>query len=400
MSSLEQMHSVELFAGIGGLALGISNAGFEHRVLIERDKDACATIRKNQSEGLQALKNWPLCETDVRDFDYSLIGAELDLLSAGPPCQPFSIGGKHGGFDDQRDMFPQVVDAVYRLRPRAFIVENVRGLLRRSFARYFAYIYYQLSYPEMQRHPHEDWLTHLARLEQHHTHGRDDGLSYNVVFRQLNAADYGVPQKRERVFIVGFRSDLGIEWSFPNAIHSQESLLWSQWVSGEYWERHAIGSKQRTELANSMKVTVKRLKSLTVPPETQPWLTVRDAIANLPDPEKQSDGSPIFNHNFIPGARVYPGHTGSSLDEPAKTLKAGDHGVPGGENMIAYPDGRVRYFTVRESARLQTFPDEYIFPGSWTESMRQLGNAVPVKLAGLIAASIREKLECPHPGGI
>lgn len=94
----------------------------------------------------------------------------------------------------------------------------------------------------------------------------------------------------------------------------------------------------------------------------------------------------------MPGARSYTGHTGSPLDEPAKTLKAGDHGVPGGENMLARPDGTVRYFTVRESARLQTFPDDYIFAGSWTESMRQLGNAVPVGLARPIAADIAARL--------
>ncbi|MFH0911218.1 MAG: DNA cytosine methyltransferase, partial [Planctomycetota bacterium] len=100
----------------------------------------------------------------------------------------------------------------------------------------------------------------------------------------------------------------------------------------------------------------------------------------------------IHNHRFQPGARPYPGHTGSPFDEPAKTLKAGDHGVPGGENMLAYPDGKVRYFTVRESARLQTFPDKFIFHGSWTETMRQLGNAVPVALARVVAKEIHRLL--------
>ena len=98
------------------------------------------------------------------------------------------------------------------------------------------------------------------------------------------------------------------------------------------------------------------------------------------------------NHIFQPGARVYAGHTGSPLDLPAKTLKAGDHGVPGGENMLVMPTGEVRYFTVRESARLQTFPDTYVFHGSWTETMRQLGNAVPVALARIMAGSIAERL--------
>jgi DNA (cytosine-5)-methyltransferase 1 len=125
---------------------------------------------------------------------------------------------------------------------------------------------------------------------------------------------------------------------------------------------------------------------------TERWQTVRDALAGLPDPRKKP---PIENHRYQAGARSYPGHTGSPLDEPSKALKAGDHGVPGGENMLRYPNGRVRYFTVRESARIQTFPDEYVFPGSWTESMRQLGNAVPVKLAEAVASSIAAKIR-PH----
>jgi hypothetical protein len=105
--------------------------------------------------------------------------------------------------------------------------------------------------------------------------------------------------------------------------------------------------------------------------------STRDAIGDLPKPQEQNNK--IYNHKFQPGARSYPGHTGSMLDEPAKTLKAGVHGVPGGENMLMREDGSVRYFTARECARLQTFPDNYLFHGSWTETMRQLGNAVPVK---------------------
>jgi DNA (cytosine-5)-methyltransferase 1 len=96
---------------------------------------------------------------------------------------------------------------------------------------------------------------------------------------------------------------------------------------------------------------------------------------------------------YIPGARSYPGHTGSPLDEPAKTLKAGGHGVPGGENMIAMPDGTVRYFTIREAALIQTFPRDYVFHGSWGEVMRQLGNAVPVKLGAAVARQVAKHLE-------
>lgn len=116
-----------------------------------------------------------------------------------------------------------------------------------------------------------------------------------------------------------------------------------------------------------------------------PWRTVRDAIADLPEIGPGEQCCQFPNHFLNPGARAYAGHDGSPLDEPAKTLKAGDHGVPGGENTLRLPNGEVRYFSVRECARLQTFPDEWVLEGSWTEAMRQLGNAVPVRLAELVA---------------
>jgi DNA (cytosine-5)-methyltransferase 1 len=138
---------------------------------------------------------------------------------------------------------------------------------------------------------------------------------------------------------------------------------------------------------------LEKARKLEEKPTTLPWRTVRDTLADLPDPERDPRrAAEICNHQFQPGARTYPGHTGSPLDEPAKTLKAGVHGVPGGENMLSRPDGSVRYFSIRESARLQTFPDEYLFQGSWSETMRQLGNAVPVKLAHHVGSTVMEQL--------
>jgi len=122
-----------------------------------------------------------------------------------------------------------------------------------------------------------------------------------------------------------------------------------------------------------------------------PWVTVRDALTKFPDP-LSPEANKFANHIFQPGARPYAGHTGSPLDEPAKTLKAGDHGVPGGENMIAFPNGEVRYFTVREAAAIQTFPKRFVFSSSWSENMRQIGNAVPVHLAKTLADSIARTL--------
>ena len=229
-----------------------------------------------------------------------------------------------------------------------------------------------------------------ARLEQCHTRGKRSGLYYNVVYQVLNAADYGVPQKRDRVFVVGFRSDLGLEWSFPKPTHSQEALIYSKWVSGEYWKNHKIQKANRPNVPKGLKATVAKMESSFFKPSQKPWRTVRDAIADLPEPGKANG---VLNHLPTNSAKKYPGHTGSPLDEPAKTLKAGDHGVPGGENTLVYPNGRLRYFTVRESARLQAFPDNYHFKGSWTEAMRQLGNAVPVALGYAVAKSVKEKLD-------
>lgn len=388
------MKAVELYAGAGGLAMGVSLAGFKPLAVVEWDRWACDTIRENQRRGFPLVADWPLYEGDVRKFDWSsLEGEEIDLLAGGPPCQPFSMGGKHRAYDDTRDMFPATVDIVRKLRPKAFIVENVKGLTRSTFANYYQYILLQLEFPEVPARRNEEWFDHLLRLQAERTSGRQKGkkLTYNVVPTLVNAADYGVPQKRERVFIVGFRSDLDVDWSFPRPTHSYDSLLHDQWVTGEYWERHQVPRRARPTMPASLASRVRRIAHSLPFANELPWRTVRDAIAGLPSPLARTAGQ-YQDHRFQPGARVYPGHTGSPLDLPAKTLKAGDHGVPGGENMLVNTDGSVRYFSIRESARVQTFPDGFKFHGSWTETMRQLGNAVPVALGHVVARSVAERL--------
>ena len=383
------MRSVELFAGAGGLAMGVSLAGFKSLAVVEWDKWACDTVRENQRRSYPLVNGWPLHERDVRDVNWSELPQNIELLAGGPPCQPFSMGGKHRAHDDKRDMFPAAVQVVRKLRPKTFIVENVKGLTRSSFSNYFEYIKLQLEFPEVPRRNHESWFDHLLRLQTEKTLGRAHALTYNVVATLVNAADYGVPQKRERVFIVGTRSDMAIDWHFPDATHSEAALLHTQWVTGEYWDRHKIAKRNRPLPSSKL---AKRIETLSAsPPSDLPWRTVRDAIAGLPDPCKPAAAA-IRDHKFQAGARVYPGHTGSPLDQPAKAIKAGAHGVPGGENMMVRPDGSVRYFTVRETARIQTFPDGYVFHGSWTETMRQLGNAVPVALGRMVASSVGEAL--------
>ena len=393
------MNAIELFAGAGGLSLGTTLAGFKHLAVVEWDKWACDTIRQNQARGFPLVSEWPLVEGDVKDwiagFSESRTELKIDLVTGGPPCQPFSMGGRHKAHKDSRDMFPLTVEVIRKLRPKAFIVENVKGLTRPSFHNYYQYILLQLEFPEVIKKPDESWSEHYQKLQAVKSAGRKQatrGLTYNVIPKLLNAANHGVPQKRERIFIVGFRSDYPVQWEFPHETHSLDALLFDQWVSGGYWDRHHVAARRRPDIPGYLAPTVARLRGLRLLPTRSPWRTVRDALTDLPEPSIADNARGVLNHRLQTGAKAYPGHTGSQLDMPAKTLKAGDHGVPGGENMMVRDDGTVRYFSVRESARLQTFPDGYQLHGSWTESMRQLGNAVPVRLAHLVAASVADTL--------
>ena len=386
------MKSIELFSGTGGLALGLQMSGFDHVALYERDEASCDNINYNIRNGYAPIKDWDVIRTDVRTVHYDEYAGKIQLVAGGPPCQPFSLGGKHKAYNDCRDMFPEAVRAIRETHPEAFILENVRGLLRKSFQSYFNYILLQLQHPEIIKPTDMTWQEHLSLLEQYHTSGCDRGLAYHVVFRLLNAADYGIPQLRQRVIIVGFRSDFDAKWSFPAPTHSQDALLYEKWVTKKYWEEHDMPVPAEIPLTKpKLKAIERNVKERAFPLKC--WHTVRDAIADLPNPTIPFDSWNVHNHDYRPGAKIYAGHSGSSLDEPSKTIKAGAHGVPGGENMVVLDNGSVRYYTVRESARIQTFPDDYLFSASWTESMRQIGNAVPVKLAHIIGTSVFKQME-------
>jgi DNA (cytosine-5)-methyltransferase 1 len=385
--SSASLRALELCVGAGGLALAAGRAGFADITAIDVHGSACETLRKNKASGVEHVKGWDVKEADIREVNFAPY-ADIDMLSGGPPCQPFSFGGERRGRDDSREMFPQFVRAVREAKPKVFMFENVRGILGPSTIAYFHYILQQLQLPEFVRDKGEKWKQHRARLEQMYTSGKVEGTQYRVIHQPLNGADFGVPQQRARVFIVGVRADLRIEYNFPLATHSAEALLRDQWVTGEYWERHKIPKTRRPEAPASVAA---RLATLGIP-ATKPWSTVREAIAGLPNVGLGRRSRKIANHFFNPGARSYPGHDGSPLDAPSKTIKAGRNGVPGGENMVRLDDGSVRYFTVRECARLQTFPDEWTFDGSWCGCMRQIGNAVPVSLGQVVVAPLAEAL--------
>lgn len=370
------INGIEIFSGAGGLATGLGLSGVTHNAFIEWNSDACSTLRHNYGDSI-------VFEADVRNFDFSPYSG-VDIIAGGPPCQPFSLGGKAKGNEDSRDMFPSAVRSIRELMPKVFFFENVKGLLRESFREYLQYILLQLKCPTVTT-SHDDWRWHADKIKKLSNQVSLEE-SYDVSVNLVNAANYGVPQKRERVVIIGVRRDLGKFWKLPEPTHSFDSLLWDKYVTEEYWQRHNISPTN--EDYNQFPERKKYLINLfgLFPPQMSPWVTIRDALVSLP---QNGDDTYFPNEHIIrDGAREYPGHTGSPIDEPSKTVKAGGHGVPGGENMIKFESGECRYFTIFEAKRIQTFPDDYQILGSWTEAMRQLGNAVPVHLAKIICDSL------------
>ncbi|MCF6179310.1 MAG: DNA cytosine methyltransferase [Geopsychrobacter sp.] len=376
------MRSLELFSGAGGLAKGLEYAGFTHSAFVEVNKHACASLTVN-------FPPEKVFEGDIKDFDLARVG-NVDIVAGGPPCQPFSLGGKHQAYQDNRDMFPYAINAIEKLTPKAFIFENVKGLLRPSFADYFNYIILRLTYPSLIAKPTMGWKEHLGQLREI-SKKKYDAVRYDVHFKLINAADYGIPQTRERVVIVGTRSDLNLAWEFPKSTHSEDRLIWDMHVTGEYWKRHGVSEALRPAVDSTMANKIARIneKYGLFEPELVPWQTVRDALQGVAAPNANHG---IKDHVFKKGARSYPGHTGSDFDWPSKTIKAGDHGVPGGENMIRYADGSIRYFTVFEAKLIQTFPVTFTVKGAWGEAMRQIGNAVPVLLAEILGEKLKKTL--------
>jgi DNA (cytosine-5)-methyltransferase 1 len=294
---------LDLFAGCGGLALGFEAAGF-HTVGFEMDGDACETYAANLNGECHRTTLTPTSD----------LGAKADVIIGGPPCQPFSVGGLQEGLRDKRNGFPAFISAVERYSPRLFVFENVRGMLYRNRA-YFDQVLDQLV-----------------------------ALGYRVEHRVLNAFAYGVPQKRERLFVVGH---LGT-WEWP--IPSRESF-----TAGD-----AVG-----DIA-------------TTTPEGSKFLTA-SMDAYVARYEKSSKC-----------VRPRDLH----MDEPSRTVTCRNlNGATGDMLRVRLPDGRRRRLVVREGARLQGFPDWFAFHGSEGSQFNQIGNAVPPLMAKAIAAQVRKHLD-------
>lgn len=397
------LRSIELFAGGGGMALGLHAAGFEHARLVEWDSRACDTLRLNASKGdpLTGSPAWDaddVIDGDVRNFAAEQAASplgDIDLVAGGPPCQPFSLGGVHAGHADGRNMFPAALDVVRAERPKFVIFENVPGLLRPSFAPYFDYVEAQLRKTSVLPNPTDTWQQHRDRLAM----AKTSELRYKVGRQVILAAHLGVPQMRRRVFMIGIREDLGVGWADIPTDHSEDALLYSQYVSGAYWQEHADDPAVKRQLKRGLPTPpdrllkrVARLSREEAPAEKR-WRTVRDMLRDpepLATPVDGRHRGQWPNHVGVPGARAYIGHSGSHIDLPAKTIKAGVHGVCGGEAMIRFRDDSLRYMTTREAARVQGFPDWYEFTGARSHAMRHIGNAVAVRVAQAVGERLRQ----------
>ncbi len=431
--------SVELFAGGGGLAIAVHQAGFRPLLFNEWARYACQTLASNVAQRVpdgekpslpKVGEAVPLIEGDVQKLDMTYLNGLVDVVAGGPPCQPFSLGGIAKGGEDKRNMFPQMFRAIREIQPKAVICENVRGLLRPSFNPYFEYIQRELKLPFERRDDEVAWHEHNAVLRKRlESRCVPDEERYEVVMTPVNAADYGVPQIRHRVMLVAFRADLGIDVEafekFVTTPQFSQDALFRSMCDGDYWERHTSISGIPQHVIDRVQV---RPSKILKDDDCQPWRTLRDAVQGFgvgeksdekgkalpllpplpPIPMDQLDtetvqGS-IPDHVGWPGARIYDGHTPNELDSPAKTVKAGVHGVPGGESVMLLDD-RVpdanscngwrylhRYMTVRETARVMTFPDDWTLAGPRGEKMRQLGNAVPVSLGSFFAQAVASAL--------
>ena len=332
---------IELFAGSGGLALGIEKAGFDTKALIEFDKAATDTLRCNRP-------NWNVICDDIANISclnlqkyFNIKSGELYLLSGGSPCQSFSYAGKRLGLEDARGtLFYHYAKFLEQLQPKMFLFENVKGLLTHDKGNTYKII--------------------LDILEQ---------AGYIITKNQisvLNAWDYGVPQKRERLITIGIRKDLvdKIKFNFP-VPHKYKPVLKDVLLDCP----KSVGTKY-----SEYKQKIFEL----VPPGGY-WKDIPEDIAK----------EYMKSCWYMEGGR-----TGIlrrlSLDEPALTVLTS----PSQKQTDRCHPLEARPFTVRENARCQTFPDDWQFFGSVGQQYRQVGNAVPVNLAYEIGLKIKEGLEC------
>ena len=325
--------SIELFAGAGGLALGMEKAGFHHILLNEIDHDACNTLRYNRPR-------WQVAEQDVRTISFKRFRGEVDFLSGGFPCQAFSYAGKQGGFEDTRGtLFFELARTVKEIQPKVFLGENVRGLTAHDGGR---------------------TLETIKRTIRE--------LGYTLIEpKVLKAILYQVPQKRERLLLVAIRNDLAdrVRFRWPAPYHRVMTLR-DAFFAGELFDTDVPPSA-------GQKYPPKKQHVMELVPMGGYW---RDLPLEV---QKAYMGGSF---------ELEGGKTGMarrlSLDEPSLTLTCS----PAQKQTERCHPTETRPLTIREYARIQTFPDEWLFSGTLSSQYKQIGNAVPINLAYAVGRSL------------
>ena len=328
---IQEFKVLELFAGAGGLAVGLEKAGIKCVALNEIDRWACQTLRENRP-------NWNVLEGDIKSFDFTEYNNKVDIVTGGFPCQAFSYAGKKLGFNDARGtLFYEFARAVKEVNPLICIGENVKGLFS-----------------------HEKGKTLAGMISIL------DEIGYNVVpVKVLKAINFRVPQKRERVILVGIRKDVDIKYEYPTP-HNKIYNLVDALKKGELYDSNVPKSE-------GSKYPEHKKAILDLVPQKGYW-------RNLPlDIQKEYMGKSFY---------LGGGKTGIARrigwDEPSLTLTCS----PAQKQTERCHPEETRPFTVREYARIQTFPDEWKFMGSVSQQYKQIGNAVPCNLGQEIGYSI------------
>lgn len=331
--ALRKYLGLELFAGAGGLALGLEKAGFENTLSVEIDKDAVQTLRYNRPK-------WQVLESDINIIaengikQYMDYKGEIDLISGGVPCQSFSYAGKGDGFADTRGtLFNPMSKIIDQLKPRTFILENVKGLVT---------------------HDKGKTLETMIKIFEE--------VGYEITWKVLNSWDYDTAQKRQRIFIVGIRDDIFAKQKFPFSYPQPQ----------EYKPvlKDALKDVPRSD---GRVYSDKKYEVMKLVPPGGCWVDLPEDIA-----KEYMKGSYYLGGGKRGMARRI------SWDEPSLTLTT----APDMKQTERCHPEETRPFTVREYARIQTFPDSWEFCGGMGSKYKQIGNAVPVNLAKFVGLSV------------
>ena len=324
---------IDLFAGAGGLSIGLKMAGWDVRIAVEYDATAIETHRINMPEVLH------LCD-DIRDINFCEYEGSIEMVAGGPPCQPFSVSGKQLGKLDIRDMVPEFIRVVREVRPHVFLMENVDGLTSPRFLPYL-----------------EERIVELS------------SLGYEVHWQVLNAADYGIPQNRRRLFVIGVPK--GVKFVFPKPTHGPNGKNKYRTVS------EALMGCPVDEV-NRAKIVFAKNPILRRSPYAGMLLNGKGRPLNMDGPSHTIPATAGGNRTHI-------------LDPNGILRQYHEHLQNGGASRTGEVEGCSR-LTVRQSARLQTFPDWFQFMGRKNHQYGQIGNAVPPEFAAVVARALRDSL--------